>query len=117
MTYEERMRNELEDQLGKQEQGLHQRRRRETKYATKKVTIGESNQRSSSKTSSSIQRTLVHMDTQRGRQQGKFTRVLNNFQRVGQSRTQIRLGEKIDQLQDREMPSARFSMVSKIRSM
>ena len=71
-----------------------------------KDTIGDGNPRSSCKTSSSIQRTLVHMDTQGERQQDKFTRVLDNFQRVGQSRTQFRLKEEvtIDHLQDREMP-------------
>ena len=49
-----------------------------------KDTIGDGNPRSSCKTSSSIQRTLVHMDTQGERQQDKFTRVLGNFQRVRQ---------------------------------
>ena len=70
----------------------------------KAVTIGESNPRSSSKTSSSIQRTLVHMDTQGERQQDKFTRVLGNFQRVRQSRTQNTLEEeeKINKLKNRE---------------
>ena len=49
-----------------------------------KDTIGEGNPRSRSQTSSSIQRTLIHMDTQR----------------VGQSRTQNMLEEKINKLQD-----------------
>ena len=107
MKQEERMRSELEDQLGMQEQqkeqckatnihrGLHERRRRETKYATRKegafmekVTrrelLSQGNPKSSSQTSfsvqnvSSMQRMLVHMDTQ----QDEFTKVLDNFQRV-----------------------------------
>ena len=52
---------------------------------------------------SSTQRMLVHMDTQGERMQDKITRVQDNFQRVGQSRTQIMLEEeKINQLQDRD---------------
>ena len=49
-----------------------------------KDTIGEGNPRSRSQTSSSIQRTLIHMDTQR----------------VGQSRTQNMLEEKLNKLKD-----------------
>ena len=93
MKQEERMRSELEDQLGMLEQqkeqckatnihrGLHERRRRETKYATRKegafmekVTrrelLSQGNPKSSSQTSfsvqnvSSMQRMLVHIDTQ-----------------------------------------------------
>ena len=55
---------------------------------------------------SSTQRMLVHMDTQGERMQDKITRVQDNFQRVGQSRTQIMLEEEekevINQLQDRK---------------
>ena len=102
--------------------GLHKTR---TKYVTRKegvfmekYTTGElinqGNPRSSSQMSfsiqlvqnvSSMQRMLAHVATQWERQQNEFTRVLDNFQRVGQSRTQTMLEEeeKINQLQDREI--------------
>ena len=83
----------------------------------KKITIGESNLRSSSKMCSSIQRTLVHMDTHGERQQDKFTKVLNNFQRVGKSRTKIMLEEeKINQLQDRERSMRQLESIFKVGS-
>ena len=64
----------------------------------------QGNPMSSSQMSFSIQRMLVHMDTMGERQQDKFTRVQENFERVGQCRTQNMLEEeeKIHQLQDRE---------------